>query len=75
MKKQYCLIKNQKSDIKDSFKYFIGYRHRGDAFPSPLYIKLPHMNTHVKYIDKNNKCIDLLVNDKEIFKKIFGYMG
>ena len=20
---------------KDSFKYFIGYRHRGNAFPSP----------------------------------------
>ena len=25
----------------DSFKYFIGYRHYGNTFPSPLCIKLP----------------------------------
>ena len=27
------------------------------------------MNACVKYFDKNNKCINLLVNDKEILKK------
>ena len=39
---------HKKSYIKDSFKYFIGYRHEGNAFPSPLCIKLPQMNAHVK---------------------------
>ena len=27
------------------------------------------MNAYVKYFDKNNKCINLLVNDKEMLKK------
>ena len=26
------------------------------------------MNAYTKYFDKNNKCINLLVNDKEILK-------
>ena len=38
---------------KDSFKYLIGYRHKGNAFQSPLYAKLPQMNAYVKYSDKN----------------------
>ena len=41
------------------------------CFLSPLCVKLPQMNAHVKYFDKNNKCINLLVNDKEILKKYF----
>ena len=36
---------------KDSFKYFIGYRHEGNAFPTPLCIILPQMNAHTKYFD------------------------
>ena len=27
------------------------------------------MNAYAKYFDKNSKCMNLLVNDKEIFKK------
>ena len=43
---------------KDSFKYFIEYRHKGNAFRSPLCVKLPQMNVYVKYTN-------LLVNDKK----------
>ena len=32
-------------------------------------VKLPQMNSYAKYFDKNNKHINLLVNDKEILKK------
>ena len=42
--------------------------------PSPLCVKLPQMNTYAKYFDKNNKHINLLVNDKELLKKIFRNM-
>ena len=60
-KKSYC--------NKHDFKYFIGYRHKGNAFPSSLCIELPQMNGYSKYFDKNNKYVNLLVNDKEILKK------
>ena len=63
------VLSHKKSYGKDSFKYFIGYRHKGNAFPSPLCVKLPQMNAYAKYFDKNNKYINLLVNDKEILKK------
>ena len=39
---------------KDSFKYFIVYRHKGNAFPAQLFIKLPQMNGYSKYFDENN---------------------
>ena len=35
------VLSHKKSHGKDSFKYFIGYRHKGNAFPSRLRIKLP----------------------------------
>ena len=53
---------------EDSFKYFIGYRHKGNAFPSPLCIEPPKMNVYAKYFDKNSKYVNLLVNDKEILE-------
>ena len=53
---------------KDSFKYFIGYKHKGNGFSAPLVINI-YMNAHSKYLDKNNKYMNLLVNDKEILKK------
>ena len=62
-------LSHKKSYSKDSFKYFIEYRHKDNVFPSPLCVKLPQMNAYAKYFDKNNKYINLLVNDKEIFKK------
>ena len=38
------VLSDKKSNGKDSFKYFIGYRHEGNVFPSPLCIKLRQMN-------------------------------
>ena len=64
------VLYHKKSYSKDLFKYFIGYRHKGNAFPSPLCVKLPQMNAYAKYFDKNNKYINILVNDKEIKKNI-----
>ena len=40
------LWSHQKSNGKDSFKCFVGYRHKGNAFLSPLCIKLPQMNEY-----------------------------
>ena len=54
---------------KDSFKYFTGYTHNSNAFPSPLFAKLPQMNACAKYFDKNSKYMNLSVNDKELLKK------
>ena len=58
-------LSDKKSYGKDSFKYFIGYRHEGNAFPTPLCIILPQMNAHTKYFDKNSKYINLSVSDKK----------
>ena len=62
-------LSDKKSYGKDSFKYSTGYRHEGNAFPSPLCIKRPQMNAYTKYFDKNNKCMNHLVKDKKILKK------
>ena len=40
---------------KDSFKYFIRYRHKSNAFPSWLCIKLPQMNAYPKHFETWNK--------------------
>ena len=63
------VLSHKKSYGKDSFKYFIGFRHKGNAFPSPLCVKLPQMNEYAKYFDENRKYINLLVNDKEMLEK------
>ena len=34
------VLSHKKSCSKDSFKWFIAYRHKGNAFPSPLCVKL-----------------------------------
>ena len=57
-----------KSYGQDLFKYVIGYRHKGNAFPSPLCIKLPQMNASTKYFDKNKKYLNHLVKDEKILK-------
>ena len=67
------VLSHKKSNSKDSFKYLIGCSHRRIAFPSPQCVKLRQMNAYAKYFDKSNKCINLLVNDKEIFKNIPKY--
>ena len=63
------VLSYKKSYGKDSFKYFIGYRDKSNAFLSPLYVKPPQMNAYAKYFDKNSKYMNLLVNDKEILDK------
>ena len=47
--------------------------NKGNALPSPLWIKIPQMNAYAKYFDKNNNCINLLVNDKEILRNAMKY--
>ena len=51
------VLSDKKSLSKDSFfKYligYIGYRHEGNDFPSPLCVKLPQMNAYTKYFEKN----------------------
>ena len=71
-KEQHYQIKRSYS--KDSFKYFIGYRHKGNVFLSPLCIKLPQMNTYAKYFGKNNKYMNHLAKDEKNYKKIFKNM-
>ena len=53
---------------KCSFKYFIGYINETNAFPIPLYIKLPQLKGYNKYF-KDNKGMNLLVHDKELLEK------
>ena len=62
------VLSHKKSYGKDSSKYFIGYRHKGNAFPSSLCVKLPQMSAYAKYFDKNSKYINLLVNNTEILE-------
>ena len=64
-------LSDKKSYGKDSFKYFIGYRHEGNAFPSLLCVKLPQMNAYTKYFDKNNKYMNHLVIDEKTLKRYF----
>ena len=67
------VLLHEKSYSKDLFKYFVGYRHKDNAFPSPSWVKLPQTNAYAKCFDKNNKYINILVNDKEILKNIQKY--
>ena len=60
---------DKRSYGKDSFKYFIGYRHEGNAFRSPLCIKFSQMNAYATYFDKNSKCRNHLVKDEIMLKK------
>ena len=54
-------------DNKGTFKYFIGYDDYRIGI-TPLCIMLSQMNTCVKYF-KDNKHMNLLVNDKKILQK------
>ena len=63
------VLSHKKSYNKDSFNYFIGYRHKGNAVSSPLCVKLPQINAYAEYFDKNKKHINLLLSDKIILKK------
>ena len=63
--KKVVLSKKESYCNKDSFKFFTGYMHKGDAFPAPLCIKLSQMNKYSKCFHKNSKCMNLLVDDKK----------
>ena len=54
---------------KGSYKYFIGYTHKGNALTAPLCKKSPQINAYLKDFDKNSKYMNLFVSDKEIFEK------
>ena len=59
-------LSNKKSyGNEDLFKTFTGFRHKGNAFPAPLCIKISQMKGCSKYFDKNNKHMNLLVNVKK----------
>ena len=62
-------LSDKKSYGKDSFKYFIRYGHEGNAFPSPLCIRLPQMNAYAKKFDKDSKYMNHLVEDEKILRK------
>ena len=62
-------LSDKKSLSKDPFKNFIGYRHEGNAFPSPLCIKLPQKNAFAKNFDKNSKYMNHLVKNGKMLKK------
>ena len=64
------VLSHKNSYGKNSFKYFIRYRHEGNAFLSPLCVKLPQINACAKYFDKKSIHMNTLVNDKEILKNI-----
>ena len=70
-------------DKKGSFKYSFNYSiqfysmNKTDAFPMPLFIKLPQVNGYIKHFNSNNKYINILVHyeyllnkDNELWDKI-----
>ena len=59
---------------KGSFKYYIGYRHKDGTF-SPSNIKLPQLTGYTSHLNYGEKCINFLVTDKELLKKIQRNMG
>ena len=67
--KRMVLSKKVSYDNKGSFKYIIGYVHKGGDFPATLYIKLTKMNGYTKYFDNNNRYMNFLANDKKLLKK------
>ena len=71
--KRIVLFDKKSYSNKDSFKYFIRYRHKCNGFPAPLCTKLPQMNGYSKHFVENDKCMNLLINDKEILKNVIKY--
>ena len=56
-------------DNKGLFEYYLGYKRKSEAFPSPLNIKLQQLSGYSKHFGGDNKCVNLLVNDKKLLKK------
>ena len=68
LKELHDQLKNH--SVKIHLGFFIGCRHEGNTFPSPLSIKLPQMNAYTKNFDKNDKYMNLLVKDEKTLKNI-----
>ena len=54
---------------KGSFKYYIGYRHKGEDLLSPLNMKLLQLTGYTKHFNNNSKYVNLLISDKKNVKK------
>ena len=54
---------------RGSFRYYIGYRYKNEALPSPLNINVPQLTGYTKHFDNNNKYLNLLVDHEKLFKK------
>ena len=67
--KRIVLSKKDSFDKKGAFKYFIRYDDLKIGI-IPLYIILRQINAYVQYFHKNNKCMNILVHDRQIIKKI-----
>ena len=77
IKNQLLLIKQKLKNRKIVLSKKDSYGNKG-AFKLDIQVmmtlyhlhKLPQMNAFVKYFDKNNKCMNLLVPDEELLRKI-----
>ena len=52
----------------DFFKYYIGYKHKGEDLTSPLSIKFTQQTGYSKHFN-DNKYINFLVTDKKLLKE------
>ena len=53
--------------------YIYIYIYKGNTLPSSSCIKFTQVNAYAKYFHKNDKCVDLLVNDKKYWKNTMKY--
>ena len=62
--KRIMLSNKESYGNKGSYKYFIGYIHKGNVLSLSLCITFQQMNSYAKYFYKSNKCMNLLINNK-----------
>ena len=61
------IVVSDKSEHKESFKYFIGY-WEGEIV-KPLCIILPQMSGYIKYFENGNKITSFLIKDNEVWDR------
>ena len=52
----------------DGFKYFIGYRRKGEIV-KPLFIILPQMSGYIKYFENSSKNMSFMIKDDDVLHK------
>ena len=67
-----ALFNKTSYDNKGSLKHYIGCRHKDDTFSS-LNIKAPQLTGYTKHFNNGDKCINFLINDKELLKNTIKY--